>query len=175
MKEGNAEFEHLSQELAESDKPTMQVEYRAIGVDGIDFTEEQAEEWQVVFAFSQVLSAERTAALRKLVDAQYNEGYEGAIALRPRQNVDWGIQGRPCKILGCVDKEQGVARVRIDLQTGDDCADPPVVSSQEFELARDQTGIFVRHFDGGSVGRLISARVLEDEPKLTKRVAHGDG
>lgn len=170
-KDGHAEIEHLIQELGESDRPTMQVEYRAIGVDGINFTGEQAKEWQSVFAMSQVLSAERTEELRKLIDGQQSEGYEGAIALRPGQQVDWGIQGRPCKIVGCVDMQQDIAKIRIDFQTGDDYADPPVYGSQEFELARGQTGVFIRYFDGGSVVWLISAKILEDEPKPTKRVA----
>lgn len=173
-KEGHAEIEHLLQQLGESDKPTMQVEYRAIGVDGINFTEEQAKEWHNVFAMSQVLSAEKTEELRKLVDGQQSEGYEGALSLRPGQQVDWGIQGRPCKIVGCVDKQQGIAKVRIDFQTGDDFADPPVYGSQEFELARGQAGVFVRYFDGGSVVWLISAKVIDDMPKETKRVALGN-
>jgi len=86
-----------------------------------------------------------------------------AVTLKPGRRTPWGSAGRPCTALGRVNHAENTVELRIDF-ISDDYAPATPFGSETFSLAEGEAALFRHYCDGGTVVRLVSARIGSPKP-----------
>ena len=159
--EGHKEIAHLLHSLGETDRCSIQVEFRPVDFEKLDALAEADESNSLSLLMKRQLTAEQTTELLELLGP--NEAHVESVTLKSGRRTSWGHAYLPRTVTGRVDHSTRRVALRIDFVTGDGEAVPPVYGTESLALAAGESALFTHFYDGARMGWLVSARTLSIE------------
>ena len=156
--DGHEEIAHLLQSLGETDRCSIQVEFRPVDFEKLDALAEADESNSLSLLMKRQLTAEQTTELLELLGP--NEAHVESVTLKSGRRTSWGHAYLPRTVTGRVDHSTRRVALRIDFVTGDGEAVPPVYGTESLSLAAGESALFTHFYDGARMGWLVSARTL---------------